>query len=290
MTRKIPFQAVLLVKDHEGYRADAYLCPAGVWTAGWGHTLAVAKGVSCTPRSAELWLQEDLTLAAKRLERRIGSAVVAELTDSQWAALLDFVFNLGDGPSGAKEWTLWKVLRAKDFDAVPAQLTRFCYAGGKKLSGLVKRRAAEVAAWNTGEPGLSDDEPHSAELRLADTPPAPVAKPSSSPLVTGAVGCVTACGVAAKTVSDAIQPFAEQSPLGRERGGDPGDAGSGDRGGYAGADVGRSPEGLDLMGSVELHAFIAGVCAGCLITLGVVGLFVSLVWLAVTGSVRKALR
>lgn len=211
MTRAIPWRAVDLVKRFEGYKSEAYLCPAGVWTIGYGHTLAVRPGQLCTDRQASLWLTEDLTRAAKAIERKIGPAVIADLTDNQWGALLSFVFNLGTGNPSKPEWTLWKLLRARNYDAIPAQLTRFCYAGKTKLAGLVRRRAAEVEAWNTGEPGLSDDETHSAVTRLMDTPPAPVERSKAGHVVAACIGCASAVVEGAKAVPGIVGPFANSA-------------------------------------------------------------------------------
>lgn len=211
MTRAIPWQAVDLVKRFEGFKAEAYLCPAKVWTIGYGHTLAVRAGQHCTQRQADLWLTEDLTVAAKRIERLIGAEVIAALTAYQWGALLSFVFNLGATPT----WTLWKLLRARDFDAVPPQLLRFVYAGKKKLAGLVNRRIAEVEMWHKGDPKAHKDEDCSAELRVVDTPPQTSEKPlaQSKTIWTGAA--VAAGGVieGAKQVQALAAPQAMNSEL-----------------------------------------------------------------------------
>jgi len=207
--RSIPACAIELVKEFEGYRDVAYLCPANVWTCGWGHTgPEIVEGVTCTKRQAEIWLKADLSAAARRLEARIGP-VVAELTENQYGALLSFVLNLGANP----DWTIWKKLKARDFDAVPGQLARFVYAGKTKLRGLVRRRNAEIELWSEDEPGSADEHPSSAETRNVATPPAPAEKAKNTPVVTAAVSACAAVPVAVKTVTDAVEPFADKSPL-----------------------------------------------------------------------------
>ena len=42
-----------LIKKYEGLRLEAYLCPAGVWTIGYGHTAGVGKGMKITAEQAE---------------------------------------------------------------------------------------------------------------------------------------------------------------------------------------------------------------------------------------------
>jgi lysozyme len=210
MTRAPTERAKALVRQFEGYREKAYLCPAQVWTIAYGHTLAVREGQVCSKRQAELWLTEDLGKAAREVERILGASLVAELTDNQHDALCDFVFNLGPQPRAA----LWARLKARDFDGVPAQLTRFVYSGAIKLAGLVRRRNAEVELWSLDEPGSAEHEAYSAELRVVDTPPAKAAEaPSKAHLA--AVG-VAACGAVAegaKTVTNLVQPYADKSDI-----------------------------------------------------------------------------
>lgn len=168
--RSIPQQAFDVVKEFEGLKLTGYLCPAGVPTAGWGHTGPDVKvGMKYTRARAEAWLRADLAHAARRLDAVVKADVLAELSDSQYAALLSFVFNLG----ASAKWQIWKRINARQFDAVPAQLMRFVNAGGKRLPGLVRRRSAEAALWEQ-----VDDEPEvppSTTLRMIGmTPPTPV--------------------------------------------------------------------------------------------------------------------
>ena len=142
MTRPIPDLAVDFVSQWEGCELSAYRDVAGVWTVGFGHTGAdVIPGLRITKAQAMALLKDDLRVAAARLEARVGKEVLAALSEEQFTALLSFAFNLGANPS----WTIWKVLKARKFDQVPPQLMRFVNAGGKVVSGLVNRRAAE---WN----------------------------------------------------------------------------------------------------------------------------------------------
>lgn len=206
--RPIPDGARKIVREFEGLRLKAYLCPAGLLTIGYGHTMAVQEGQTCTKRQAELWLTDDLAVAARRLRDRIGP-VVDELTENQYGALLSFVFNLGANP----DWTIWKKLKARDFDAVPAQIARFVYSGKVKLKGLVRRRNAEIELWSDDEPGSADEEVVSAVTRQTETPPAPAEKPKAAPIVTAAVSACAAVPVAAKQVTDALSPYADASPI-----------------------------------------------------------------------------
>lgn len=211
MTRAVPLCAVAFVQSKEGRALKAYPDAGSVWTIGYGHTgLDVHQGQEITQEKANELLLQDLGVAADRLARVVHEAVILALTDNQYAALLSFVFNLGCQPS----WTIWKVLNASDFDHVPEQMMRFVYCGGKKLQGLVNRRAAEVQLWSKDEPGSIPDQPSSSVTRYADTPPLP-AKQALSPAHIAAVGITAAGGVAegAKQVTNLIQPYAAQSDM-----------------------------------------------------------------------------
>lgn len=214
MTRVVTARAKKLARGFETYKDLAYKpTPDDVWTLAYGHTLGVKEGDRCTPRMAEVWLTLDFATAAKALSRKIGEDVAAELTDNQHDALCDFVFNLGTGDPSKPEWKIWGLLRRRAFDQIPAQLARFVYQGKTKLNGLVRRRNAEIELWSEDEPGSAEEPMHSAVTRFAETPPAAAEPAKASPVVTAAVSAVTMCGVAAKTASDAIQPFADHSDV-----------------------------------------------------------------------------
>jgi lysozyme len=125
----------------------AYKDPAGVWTIGWGHTKNVRLGDVCDEAQAELWFAEDLTPTCELVER----LVKAPLNDNQFAALVWFAFNVGDGAFAAS--TLLKKLNATppDYDAVPAELAKWnkITVDGKKVvsKGLINRRALETTLW-----------------------------------------------------------------------------------------------------------------------------------------------
>jgi len=143
MSRLINQNGLDLVKHFEGLYTDAYICPAGVTTIGYGHTGNVELGQSITPKEAENILQGDMQKLAVAVEK----AIEVELNDNQFAALVSFAFNCGAGNLRAS--TLCRKLNAGDYDCVPSELGRWVKASdpktGKKrsLAGLVKRRAAE---------------------------------------------------------------------------------------------------------------------------------------------------
>ncbi|UUC92453.1 lysozyme [Comamonas sp. C11] len=129
--------AVPLVKHYEGTVFSTYRDPVGIITACTGHTGPELKmGQTYTRQQCEEMLYKDLAKHADAL-----SCVRAPLTDGQRAAFLSFAFNVGDDAFCRS--TLVRKANAGDFGGACAELSRWIYAGGKELPGLVKRRAAE---------------------------------------------------------------------------------------------------------------------------------------------------
>ena len=53
-------ECIDMVKHFEGFEDTAYLCPANVWTIGYGRTKNVKEGDKITEPQAERDLQEEL--------------------------------------------------------------------------------------------------------------------------------------------------------------------------------------------------------------------------------------
>src|SRR5271166_5506893 len=79
-----------LIKSFEGLRLEAYRCPAGVWTIGWGHTAGVQPGERITEERAAELLAEDVAL----VERDLPKVVRAPITQGQCDALVSLCFNI----------------------------------------------------------------------------------------------------------------------------------------------------------------------------------------------------
>jgi lysozyme len=211
-SRAIPPVFFDFIRAQEGCSDKVYADSAGVLTAGYGHVILGRNvGDPVSNQAIQDWLESDAAIAARRLEDQIGPDIIAELTVHQYAALLSFVFNLGASP----DWTIWKRLKAKQFDQVPLELMKFVNArvGGQmvKVQGLVNRRAAEVALWATQEPGTAEVELSSASTRTGATPPTPSAPGRSKALIVGTVGAVAGAGPMIDQVSHAIAPYAGRS-------------------------------------------------------------------------------
>lgn len=125
--------AAKLVRMFEGLHLVPYLCPAGIRTVGYGR--AYWRGGPITEAEAVALLHEDLRTAARWLEGLEG------LSDCQRAALVSFVFNVGGGQFMGS--TLRKHLEAGNHEAAAREFSRWVYAKGQKLPGLVRRRSVE---------------------------------------------------------------------------------------------------------------------------------------------------
>lgn len=131
-----------IVRDSEGLRLKAYLCPAKVWTIGYGSTGPHVKpGMTITADQATDLLLKDLARFERCVAENCGTA-----TDNQFSAMVSFAFNVGCG--AFEESTLLRLHRAGKHDAAAAQFGRWTKGGGRVLPGLVKRRAAEAALYS----------------------------------------------------------------------------------------------------------------------------------------------
>ena len=67
------------------------------------------------------------------------------LTDGQFDALVSFTYNLGGG--ALQRSTLRGKINREEHAEIPEQFMRWVWAGGRKLKGLVRRRAAEAGLY-----------------------------------------------------------------------------------------------------------------------------------------------
>ena len=134
-----------LIKHFEGCVLNAYKCPAGVWTIGYGHTKDVQPGDEWSEDHADHMLEVEL----HEYEGYINNLVTCPLTQNQFDALVSWVYNLGSANLQAS--TLLKRLNAGDYPDVPNQIKRWNKAGGEVLEGLTRRREAEATMFEGGE-------------------------------------------------------------------------------------------------------------------------------------------
>ena len=128
-----------LTKNFEGLRLRAYQDCADVWTIGYGHTGSdVHEGRNISQTEADDLLKQDVRAAVEAVNR----AVTAKITQSQFDALADFCFNMGERRLLGS--TLLRYVNAGNFIAAANQFGMWVHAAGRVQAGLVKRRQAEA--------------------------------------------------------------------------------------------------------------------------------------------------
>ena len=131
-----------LICGFEGKRLVAYDDGVGVWTIGFGTTIypngiKVKKGDTCTEAQAKEYMAHDL----KKFELAVNGAVNIPLNQNQFDALVSLAYNIGTGAFNKS--TLVKKLNAGDIRGAADQFDVWVNAGGKRMQGLVNRRAKE---------------------------------------------------------------------------------------------------------------------------------------------------
>lgn len=143
------------IRSREGLRLVAYPDPGSAnglpVTNGYGSTRRLdggpwTVGERITETEAVALLSRDLSDA----EAAVNRLVKVPLTQSQFDALVSFVFNVGAG--AFERSTLLRVLNSGDYAGAAAQFGRWIYNDGKVMQGLSARRAAERAMFEQPAP------------------------------------------------------------------------------------------------------------------------------------------
>jgi len=148
--------AANFIAPFEGFRANAYVCPAGVWTIGYGttyypngHPVQSGDPPITEPKAKEL------------LEYTIGHSIVPVLqttiptwgpmNDNQRAAIISFAYNLGAYFYGGSNFnTITRALSTTaNWPDVPSALMLYVNPGSSFEAGLRRRREAEGNLWKT---------------------------------------------------------------------------------------------------------------------------------------------
>lgn len=133
-----------LIKQFEGLELGAYLCPAKIWTIGYGSTFyedgkPVKKGDVITKERAEALLPKIVLKFAIEVYQRVK----VDINQNQFDSLVSFTYNLGIG-NFASSTLLKKLNKSEDKAVVAAEFHKWNKAKGKVLQGLVNRRKAEA--------------------------------------------------------------------------------------------------------------------------------------------------
>jgi lysozyme len=129
------------------------MCPAGIWTVGYGRALRAKDGhfLRGMVEEAEAYKQfpsltelEACNMLAEDLEEfahSVRNLLTIIVNEDQFAALVSFTYNLGYGSFRAS--TLRTLVNQGDFTKAAEEFKRWNKSGGKVLVGLTRRREAE---------------------------------------------------------------------------------------------------------------------------------------------------
>ena len=163
---KLSEAGATLMHQYEGYRTKPYLCPAHIWTIGYGHVLyqdqirlpvvrvdgkdtaMIRQEMPLKPEDNRVWTKEEIeklfaddVASFERGVLRLAPVVL----DRQGAfdACVSFSFNAGLG--NFQRSTIRMKTNRREWDAAAEAFMQWTRGGGKELPGLVKRRKAEKA-------------------------------------------------------------------------------------------------------------------------------------------------
>lgn len=139
MGKKINKVGLNLIKESEGLYLEAYLCPAKVWTIGYGTIKGVSPGMKITEQEAERLLLEEVTSFEEKVDKELSHV---ELNENQFSALVSICYNCGLAPIVVGK-TIRRNLDKGDYQGAADGFLLWTKGGGKVLPGLVKRRNKE---------------------------------------------------------------------------------------------------------------------------------------------------
>lgn len=143
--RQINERGIELIKKFEGLRLEAYRCPAGKLTIGFGHVQGVTEGLKITAAQADVLLAQDL----QQFCLDVAELVKVYVSDDEFAALVAFTFNVGT--EALRRSTLLRLLNRGEHRRAAEEFPKWCKARqpvtGRlvELKGLKRRRLAEQA-------------------------------------------------------------------------------------------------------------------------------------------------
>lgn len=138
---KISENGLKLIEQFEGLRLTAYKATRRdkYYTIGYGHYGAdVKQGMTISEAEAEAYLWQDVAEAEAAVNKYSGYG----WNQNQFDSLVSFAYNVGniDGLTANGK---------RSVDQISAKISEYVYSGGVKLEGLVRRRAAEKALFDT---------------------------------------------------------------------------------------------------------------------------------------------
>ena len=149
MPRNISDNGLHFTAAFEQFRGTAYRATSAeeYLTIGYGHYGSdVKEGQKITEGQALILLNRDMAAAVKAVD----AVAHPSLTQAQFDAVVDLVFNAGTGVIAATTGT-GQALRAGDVKTLRAKLALFINQNGKPVLGLRRRVAGRLALFD-GKP------------------------------------------------------------------------------------------------------------------------------------------
>lgn len=148
--RKISQVGIRLIQNFEGCRLTAYkpVATETYWTIGWGHYGPdVKQGMTITQAQADAMLVNDLAKYESYVNNSAYVPVTAQLNQNQFDALVSFCYNCGAG-------NLRTLCKGRAITQIAQSIIKYDKASGKVLTGLTRRRKAELELFNKVEAEL----------------------------------------------------------------------------------------------------------------------------------------
>ncbi len=131
-----------LIRSFEKFEPKAYLCPAGKLTIGYGHVIKASephlRSKTLTQAEAEALLRDD----CRTVEIYLSAVLPDWVRSHHFDALVSFCFNCGvkafDGS------TLRVKIKQGDRQGAQGEFHKWIFSKGRRLRGLVVRRACEA--------------------------------------------------------------------------------------------------------------------------------------------------
>jgi lysozyme len=133
-----------LIKSFEGFRSKMYLDSAGLPTIGYGTLIDEANEQYLLTATINEVEAERLLLAdVAKYEARVLPMIKVALLQNQYDALISFAYNAGT--TALRKSTLLAKINVNPNDpSIEAEFMKWIFAGGKKIKGLINRRAKEA--------------------------------------------------------------------------------------------------------------------------------------------------
>ena len=138
--KKLSAKGAFFIKLKEGFRSVSYNKLDSIWTIGYGHTLGVTQGMTCTRAEADTWFLQDVA----KCEVSVNKQKLA-LSQNQFDALVSYAFNIGVG--AFERSNLLSMIKSGKPESEIRKwwTTHWITVSMEVIPGLVTRRAEEAA-------------------------------------------------------------------------------------------------------------------------------------------------